>query len=102
VERQNLFHSLHWHNAFRRVPQAPAGHNATHAHNAAPRARRRWVIDRKVNAEVPPKAEYSVSEAGKSIKPIIESTWHWGNEFLSRLPENKVNQPENRISVKLL
>lgn len=56
------------------------------------------VINRKVYAEVPPKVEYSISEAGKSLKPIIDSMWHWGNEFLSRLPESKLNQPENRIS----
>jgi DNA-binding HxlR family transcriptional regulator len=56
------------------------------------------VINRKVYAEVPPKVEYSISEAGKSLKPIIDSMGYWGNEFLSRLPESKLNQPENRIS----
>jgi DNA-binding HxlR family transcriptional regulator len=44
------------------------------------------VIDRNVCAEVRPKVEYSVSEAGKSLKPMIESMWHRGNEFVSRLP----------------
>jgi DNA-binding HxlR family transcriptional regulator len=56
------------------------------------------VFDRKIYAEAPPKVEYSISEAGKSLKPIIDSMWHWRNEFLSRLPESKLNQPENRIS----
>jgi DNA-binding HxlR family transcriptional regulator len=56
------------------------------------------VIERKVYAEVPPKVEYSVSEAGQSLKPIIESMWHWGTGFLTNLPEDKVTRSENRIS----
>jgi DNA-binding HxlR family transcriptional regulator len=43
-------------------------------------------VDRNVCAEVRPKVEYSVSEAGKSLKPMIELMLHRRNEFVSRLP----------------
>lgn len=48
------------------------------------------VIERNVYAEVPPKVEYSTSQAFQSLKPIIDAMWHWGTGFLSRLPQEEV------------
>jgi DNA-binding HxlR family transcriptional regulator len=45
------------------------------------------VIERKVYHQVPPKVEYSIAPKGESLKPIIDSMWHWGRDFLSKLPE---------------
>ena len=36
------------------------------------------LLIRKVYAEVPPKVEYSLSEYGKTLIPIIESVSDWG------------------------
>ena len=36
------------------------------------------VVGRKVYAEVPPKVEYSLTETGESLKPVIESMCRWG------------------------
>jgi DNA-binding HxlR family transcriptional regulator len=46
------------------------------------------IIERKVYPQVPPKVEYSISAKGESLKPIIDSMWHWGRDFLSKLPED--------------
>ena len=43
------------------------------------------LIKRKVYAEVPPKVEYSLTETGFSLKPILDSMVKWGNEYV----ENK-------------
>jgi DNA-binding HxlR family transcriptional regulator len=48
------------------------------------------IIDRKVYAEVPPKVEYSISQKGQSLRPIIDAMWHWGEEFLRTLPRETV------------
>lgn len=40
------------------------------------------IINRKVYQEVPPKVEYSLTEAGKSLKPIMVLIKQWGNEHL--------------------
>lgn len=50
------------------------------------------LIKRKVYAEVPPKVEYSISEAGESLKPIVDAMWHWGKRFLKELPEEKLSR----------
>lgn len=39
------------------------------------------LINRKVYAEVPPKVEYSLTETGLSLKPILDSMVSWGNDY---------------------
>lgn len=42
------------------------------------------LVNRKVYAEVPPRVEYSLTELGKSLKPILDSLWSWGEEYKKR------------------
>lgn len=42
------------------------------------------VIVRKVHPVVPPKVEYSLSQIGESLKPLIEAMQRWGDEHLLR------------------
>ncbi len=39
------------------------------------------LVNRKVYAQVPPKVEYSLTDLGKSLKPIIETMAIWGIEY---------------------
>lgn len=41
------------------------------------------IIDRKVFAEIPPRVEYSLTELGTSLMPIIHSMQAWGLEHKS-------------------
>lgn len=41
------------------------------------------LVHREVYAEVPPKVEYSLTELGKSLKPILDFMWAWGEEYKS-------------------
>ncbi|MBP1853365.1 winged helix-turn-helix transcriptional regulator [Rhizobium halophytocola] len=42
------------------------------------------LITRKVYAQVPPKVEYSLSELGHSMAPILKSLKDWGDANLDR------------------
>ena len=39
------------------------------------------LLTRTVYAEVPPRVEYSLTETGLSLKPILDSMVKWGNEY---------------------
>ena len=45
------------------------------------------IICRTVYAEVPPKVEYSLTELGSSLSPIIESLRNWGISYKEKLRE---------------
>ncbi len=41
------------------------------------------LIHRHVYPVVPPKVEYSLTNFGKSIKPVLESMYVWGSDYLN-------------------
>ena len=40
------------------------------------------VVTRKIYAEVPPKVEYSLTEVGKKLQPILQQLEEWGRIYL--------------------
>ena len=43
------------------------------------------IVDRTVFAEVPPRVEYSLSELGETLRPIINAMADWGTEYKNKL-----------------
>ena len=42
-------------------------------------------IKRKVFPQVPPKVEYSMTELGESLKPLLQQMCVWGGEYMKNL-----------------
>lgn len=50
------------------------------------------LIHRKVYAEVPPKVEYSATELGQSLQPVLEAISQWSEVYLlANLADKKNN-----------
>lgn len=50
------------------------------------------IVDRKSYDEIPPKVEYSLSEKGKTVVPILQSICKWSGVFYKEDTENTMTQ----------
>lgn len=50
------------------------------------------LVARKVYAEVPPRVEYSLTELGRSLKPILDAMSDWGEAYKQRSAQCTVVQ----------
>ncbi len=45
------------------------------------------LVERTVHPVIPPHVEYSLTETGRSLKPILDAMWAWGEEYREKHPE---------------
>ena len=55
------------------------------------------LIVRKVYPEVPPKVEYSLSEFGITVEPILRILQEWGTQYLEQI--NTLRQPKSGTAI---
>ena len=48
------------------------------------------IVQRQVYAEVPPKVEYSLTEFGKSLDPLMLRMLAWGEKYLSKRQPSEI------------
>ncbi len=40
------------------------------------------IVERETHAEVPPRVEYALTDKGRSLVPVIESMYAWGEQWV--------------------
>jgi DNA-binding HxlR family transcriptional regulator len=58
------------------------------------------LVERRVYPQVPPKVEYSLSEFGRTLKPILETIAQWGlenREQIVRLLEQPASEKNRKV-----
>lgn len=42
------------------------------------------LLIRTVYAEVPPRVEYTLTDTGYSLKPVLDAMWRWGEDYQAK------------------
>ncbi|VAW97355.1 Transcriptional regulator, HxlR family [hydrothermal vent metagenome] len=45
------------------------------------------IIKRKIYPEIPPKVEYSMTDFGLTLKPVVKSLQEWGIQYIKELED---------------
>ncbi|GEN32674.1 MULTISPECIES: winged helix-turn-helix transcriptional regulator [Aneurinibacillus] len=53
------------------------------------------IVHREVYPVVPPKVEYSLTELGKSLMPVLDSMYEWGKNYMETVLKNQVERMES-------
>lgn len=54
------------------------------------------IVERKVYPVVPPKVEYSLTEQGKTLMPILDSMYDWGKSYIETVMQEKTELSEKK------
>ena len=45
------------------------------------------LLTRTVYPEVPPQVEYTLTELGQSLRPVLDALWNWGNNYKEKMTD---------------
>lgn len=54
------------------------------------------IIHREVYKQVPPKVEYSLTEFGTTLKPIIQAMRNWGDSYKVRIDHIRLQEKQEK------
>lgn len=49
----------------------------------------RGIVKREIFDEIPAKVEYSLTDIGWKLKPLIQEMWTWGDSYKNYLQNNR-------------
>lgn len=76
---------VRWHKAFWRTKKSLTGISQKVLTANLRTLEEKGIVHRKVYPEVPPRVEYSLTELGTTLKPVIDSMKEWGKYYKTRV-----------------
>ncbi|MBE3560360.1 MAG: helix-turn-helix transcriptional regulator [Ktedonobacteraceae bacterium] len=55
------------------------------------------VVHREIYRQIPPKVEYSLTDFGKTLEPILLAMLDWGGQYTSQIIERKSSQRDQPV-----
>ncbi|MGE7114230.1 winged helix-turn-helix transcriptional regulator [Lysinibacillus sp. NPDC047702] len=55
------------------------------------------IVHREVFPEVPPKVEYSMTELGMALLPIVEMMYEWGKKRIDQIKQESNEKNNNKV-----
>ena len=55
------------------------------------------IVNRKIYAEVPPKVEYSLTDFGKTLEPVLRMIQGWGVEYIGQISRIRKQRAQEQI-----
>ncbi len=52
------------------------------------------LVNRKIYPEVPPRVEYSLTEIGSSLKPVLDAMHKWGAKYMMQIGKAEACKPK--------
>lgn len=53
------------------------------------------IVERRIYPEIPPKVEYSLTDFGRTLEPVLRMLRKWGEEHLDQIIEARNGAPDN-------
>ena len=53
------------------------------------------IVHREIYPVVPPKVEYSLTDQGRTLIPILDSMYEWGKDYMEQNLDTKVEKKQN-------
>ena len=53
------------------------------------------IVHREIYPVVPPKVEYSLTDQGRSLIPILDSMYEWGKDYMEHHLDTKIESTKN-------
>jgi DNA-binding HxlR family transcriptional regulator len=55
------------------------------------------IVNRKIYAEVPPKVEYSLTDFGTTLEPVLHMIQSWGVQYIGQITEIRKQHSQKQI-----
>ena len=53
------------------------------------------IVHREIYPVVPPKVEYSLTDQGRSLIPILDSMYEWGKDYMKQNLDTEIDSKKN-------